>query len=324
MDKLALIKYPIQADLDEFKRLFDSALVSSNPLLNHVVDHLRQRNGKMMRPILIFLISRLYGQVVPETYFAAVSLELLHTASLVHDDVVDESTERRGQLSVNAIFNNKVSILVGDYMLATSLVFSEKTKNHSIIEVISKLGQDLSGGEILQLSNLDNTDFSEEIYFNVIKQKTAALFAACTTSAMLSIQAPEDTVDFARQFGEYIGICFQIRDDIFDYFDSKEIGKPTGNDMLEGKLTLPALYALNHVRNEQMTEIGLKIKKGHATIAEIKDLIAFVKTSGGIEYAEQTMESYHSKASAMLNTLPPSVYVESLQHYLDFVVDRRK
>ena len=183
MDSLPLIKSPITTELEDFKRLFDSSLSSSNLLLNNVIAHIRQRNGKMMRPILVLLVARLYGAIRPATLHAAVALELLHTASLVHDDVVDESTERRGQLSVNAIYNNKVAVLVGDFLLATSLVHAGKTMSHEILEVVSGLGQDLAEGELLQLSNVSNPQFSEEIYFDVIRKKTAALFAACTKPA---------------------------------------------------------------------------------------------------------------------------------------------
>ena len=231
MDSSSFIKSPIDAELEDFRKLFDSSLSSSNFLLNNVIAHIRQRNGKMMRPILVLLVARLYGAIRPATFHAAVSLELLHTASLVHDDVVDESTERRGQLSVNAVFNNKVAVLVGDFLLATSLVHAGKTMSHEIISVVSCLGQDLADGELLQLSNVSNPHFSEEIYFDVIRKKTAALFAACTKSAALSVNASDEEAEFSRLFGEYIGICFQIKDDIFDYFESKEIGKPTGNDM---------------------------------------------------------------------------------------------
>ena len=190
-------------------------------------------------------------------------LELLHTASLVHDDVVDESTERRGQLSVNAIFNNKVAVLTGDYLLATSLVHAEQTHSHPIIQLVSSLGQDLADGELLQLSNVSNHSFSESVYFDVIRKKTAALFAACTKAAAFSVGVGEEEAESARLLGEYIGICFQIKDDIFDYFDSKEIGKPTGNDMLEGKLTLPALYVLNKTKDSAVREIAFKVKGRH-------------------------------------------------------------
>ena len=296
MDSISLIRTPIEAELEAFKKLFDSSLSSSNALLDSVVSHIRQRNGKMMRPILVLLVARLYDAVRPSTLHAAVSLELLHTASLVHDDVVDESTERRGQLSVNAIFNNKVAVLTGDYLLATSLVHAEQTKSHLIIRLVSLLGQDLADGELLQLSNVSNHSFSEEVYFDVIRKKTAALFAACAEAAALSVQVGEEEVAFARLLGEYIGICFQIKDDIFDYSESKEIGKPTGNDMVEGKLTLPALHVLNTVKDKTAEEIAVKIKNGEATPGEIAHLIEFTKQNGGIEYASQVMYDYKEKA----------------------------
>ena len=319
MDSISIIRTPIESELEAFKELYDSSLSSSNTLLDSVVAHIRQRSGKMMRPILVLLVARLYGVVSPATLHAAVSLELLHNASLVHDDVVDESTERRGQLSVNAIFNNKVAVLTGDYLLATSLVHAELTNSHQIIRLVSSLGQDLADGELLQLSNVSNHSFSETVYFDVIRKKTAALFAACTEAAAYS-----EEVKLARLLGEYIGICFQIKDDIFDYFDSKEIGKPTGNDMLEGKLTLPVLYALNRANDNQAAEIALKVKEGTATLAEIARLIAFTKENGGIEYAVRTMNAYKQKAFGLLASLPDSAICVALRSYLDYVVDREK
>lgn len=324
MDSISLIRTPIEAELRDFKELFDSSLSSSNALLDSVVSHIRQRNGKMMRPILVLLVARLYGAVRPSTLHAAVSLELLHTASLVHDDVVDESTERRGQLSVNAIFNNKVAVLTGDYLLATSLVHAEQTHSHPIIQLVSSLGQDLADGELLQLSNVSNHSFSESVYFDVIRKKTAALFAACTKAAAFSVGVGEEEAEFARLLGEYIGICFQIKDDIFDYFDSKEIGKPTGNDMLEGKLTLPALYVLNSTKDSAMLEIAIRVKEGTATPDEIARLIGFIKENGGIEYAVHTMNLYKQKAFGLLASLPDSDVCVALRAYLDYVVDREK
>lgn len=324
MDSISLIRTPIEAELGDFKNLFDSSLSSSNALLDSVVSHIRQRNGKMMRPILVLLVARLYGAVRPSTLHAAVSLELLHTASLVHDDVVDESTERRGQLSVNAIFNNKVAVLTGDYLLATSLVHAEQTHSHPIIQLVSSLGQDLADGELLQLSNVSNHSFSESVYFDVIRKKTAALFAACTKAAAFSVGVGEEEAESARLLGEYIGICFQIKDDIFDYFDSKEIGKPTGNDMLEGKLTLPALYVLNKTKDSAVREIAFKVKEGTATPDEIARLIEYVKENDGIEYAIQTMNAYKQKAFDLLASLPDSDVCVALRAYLDYVVDREK
>ena len=324
MNSISFIKAPITTELAGFRQLFDSSLSSSNTLLDSVVSHIRQRQGKMMRPMLVMLVARLYGEVRPATLHAAASLELLHTASLVHDDVVDESSERRGQLSANAAFNNKVAVLAGDYLLATSLVHAQLTESHPIIRLVSRLGQDLADGELLQLSNVSNLHFSEPVYFDVIRKKTAALFAACTQAAALSMEVEEEDVEKARLLGEYIGICFQIRDDIFDYFDSEEVGKPTGNDMREGKLTLPALHVLNTTASDEIKAIAFRVKEGNATSDEIARFIDYIKAHGGIEYAEQTMNDYKQKAFDLLDSLPASEITASLRAYLDYVVDRKK
>ncbi len=323
MDHLSVITQPIMKELEEFKQVFEASLSGSNPLLDSALSHIRHRNGKMMRPVLVFLVSRLLGHPKDETLYSAVSLELLHTASLIHDDVVDESTERRGQLSVNAVFNNNVAVLVGDYLLATSLLHAEKTKNYAIIAAISRLGQELSEGELLQLSNISNPEFSEEVYYEVIRKKTAALFAACTTTAAFSVGATPDEVKFARQFGLHIGTCFQIKDDIFDYYDNSVIGKPTGNDMMEGKLTLPVIFALR-TGDEQARAIAKSVKKRTATAEEIAWLIDFAKQRGGIEYAVEAMLEHRRQASELLRVFPDSEIHESLELYLDYLVERNK
>ncbi len=324
MDYLSLIQSPISKELDDFKNLFDSSLSSSNPLLTKVTSYVRQKNGKMMRPILVLLTAKLFGEISSQTLHAAVSLELLHTASLMHDDVVDESSERRGQASVNSLFNNKVAVLVGDYLLATSLVQVSSTKNRAIVDVVSALGQDLSEGELLQLSNISNLDYSEDVYFEVIRKKTAVLFAACTKAGALSVGLADEMVEKARLFGEYIGLCFQLKDDIFDYYESKIVGKPTGNDMLEGKLTLPAIKVLNSTDDKVAHMIAAKVKKGEATRDEIAQLIEFVKQNGGIDYALKVMHSYREKAASLLANFPDSPVKASLYAYLDYVVEREK
>ncbi len=324
MDKLSLIQSPVHSELEELRKIFASSLNSSNTLLNEALVHIQQKDGKMMRPILLMLTTRLFGDVTHEALHAAASLELLHTASLVHDDVVDESTERRGQLSVNAVFNNKVSVLVGDFLLATSLVHASKTANYEIVEVIARLGQDLADGEILQLSNISNPHFSEVVYFDVIRKKTAALFASCTKAGALSAKVDAEKVEMARLFGEFIGICFQIKDDIFDYYDSKEIGKPTGIDMQEGKLTLPVLYVLNKNDDPVLRTLAADVKNGVATNEDIARLIECAKTGGGIEYAEMIMEEYKNKALDVLAHFPPSDVRKSLELYIAYVVNRTK
>mgnify|MGYP003072671192 CR=1 FL=1 len=297
---------------------------SDVPMVNQLGFYIVQGGGKRIRPLIAVLAARALGYESDKVATCATFVEFIHTASLLHDDVVDESTERRGQLSVNAIYNNKVAVLVGDYLLATALVQVGKTHNYAIIDVVSRLGQNLSEGELLQLSNVSNLQFSEEIYFDVIRKKTAVLFAACTKSGALSVGVTDEQAEFARQFGEYIGLCFQIKDDIFDYYDSKEIGKPTGNDMLEGKLTLPVLYALNSTKDESAEEIAVKVKNGTASADEIARLIEFAKQQGGIEYAVQTMFAYKEKALSLLASLPDSDVKAGLAAYLDYVVDRDK
>lgn len=324
MDKLSTIKSPVTVELAQFKELFDSSLVSSNPLLSQALAYIKQRNGKMMRPILVLLIARLFGKVTDAALYSAVSLELLHTASLVHDDVVDESSQRRGQASINAIYDNKVSVLVGDYLLATCLVHASRTLNHRIVEVIACLGQDLSEGEILQLSNVTNEEVSENIYFDVIRKKTAALFAAATKAGALSVGANQENIEKARLLGEYIGICFQIKDDIFDYYAELEIGKPTGNDMHEGKLTLPAIYTLNTTKDKDAWNLAHKVKGGEATDEEISLLIEFSKQNGGIEYANQIMLKYRDCAAKLIEDLADTEIKFALMGYLDYVINRVK
>ena len=325
MDRSSLINAPIIEEMESFKRLFDSSLSNSNLLLQHVVEHLRQKHGKMIRPMLVLLSAKLVdGSVRPATLHAATALELLHTASLVHDDVVDESTERRGQLSVNAVFNNKVAVLSGDYLLATALLQAAQTRHLDIIDLISALGRDLADGELLQLSNIQNRQFSEEVYFQVIRKKTAMLFAACTQAGALSVDASPEQTEILRRFGEYIGLCFQIKDDIFDYYESKEIGKPTGNDMLEGKLTLPVLYALNSTHDAEAAAMALRVKSGKATPDEIGRLIAFAKDNGGIEYARRVMDTHREQALALLADVPDSEVKSALKAYIDYVVEREK
>lgn len=317
------IKRPILKEFEIFKQMFDASLQSSNPLLNEVITYIKQRNGKMMRPMLVLLMPKVCGEVQDATYHAAISLELLHTASLVHDDVVDESDKRRGQKSVNALYDNKVSVLVGDYLLATSLKEASLTGDIRIVNLVAKLGQNLSEGEIVQLSNTSSLDFSEDVYFDVIRKKTAALFASCAEAGVCSVSSSDEIVQKAYLFGEMIGIAFQIKDDIFDYF-STDVGKPTGNDMREGKLTLPALYVLNRYADESMKSLALRIRSLDATQEEIDDFIAYVKEKGGIEYAEEVMKDYRNKALDLLPSTISKDVKEALTAYIDFVINRTK
>lgn len=323
MEKIELIKLPIEKELDEFRALFDASLNSTNPLLNEVLAYIKKRNGKMMRPILVLLTAKLFGKVTDSTLHAALSLELLHTASLVHDDVVDESDKRRGQSSVNAVYNNKVSVLMGDYMLASSLKHAAHSGMLELVELVARLGQELSEGEIIQLANTSNRDFSEDIYFDVIRKKTAALFTASAESGAVSVHAAPEIVRNAALFGEMIGVAFQIKDDIFDYYESPELGKPTGNDMLEGKLTLPALYLLNRTQDDALRELALRIRAMEASKEEIASFVEQVKQEGGIEYAEQVMYAYRNKALALLPEFADATLREALTAYIDYVIERK-
>ena len=325
MERLSIIKRPIEGEFDDFVRLFNESLSHTDGLLSQVLEHIRHRGGKRMRPLLILLIAKNYGGVNDVTLRSAVGLELLHTASLVHDDVVDESKERRGQSSVNAEYNNKVAVLVGDYVLSTALLNISFTNNSDILRSIAVLGRNLSNGEILQLSNIQNTEFSEDIYYDVIKMKTAALFEACCEVGTLSVNANERQIELAKEFGRNLGIIFQIRDDIFDYYDSKEIGKPTGNDMAEGKLTLPVLYALNSTHDSEMEEIARKVKRNDVTRYEIARLVDFTKNNGGIEYAEQKMLELRHKCMEFIDSESVSEEIRtSLTAYIDYVIQRNK
>ena len=325
MERLSIIKRPIEGEFDDFVRLFNESLSHTDGLLSQVLEHIRHRGGKRMRPLLILLIAKNYGGVNDVTLRSAVGLELLHTASLVHDDVVDESKERRGQPSVNAEYNNKVAVLVGDYVLSTALLNISFTNNSDILRSIAVLGRNLSNGEILQLSNIQNTEFSEDIYYDVIKMKTAALFESCCEVGTLSVNANERQIELAKEFGRNLGIIFQIRDDIFDYYDSKEIGKPTGNDMAEGKLTLPVLYALNSTHDSEMEEIARKVKRNDVTRYEIARLVDFTKNNGGIEYAERKMLELRQKCMEYIDSESVSEEIRtSLTAYIDYVIQRNK
>lgn len=325
MDYISVIKQPIESELEDFVQLFNESLSHTDGLLQQVLDHIRKRAGKRMRPMLILLMAKNFGRVTDATLHAAVGLELLHTASLVHDDVVDESKQRRGQLSVNAEYDNKVAVLVGDYILSTALLYVSRTHSEIVVRYLSELGRTLSNGEILQLSNIQNEEISEQAYYRVIQQKTAALFEACASIGALSAGASEDDIHQAKVFGSNLGMIFQIRDDIFDYYDNSDIGKPTGNDMTEGKLTLPVIYALNTTRDADMLALARKVKSGDVTREEIERLVEFTKQNGGIEYADKKMWEIHAESVHFLESEVTDPEVRrSLRGYLDYVIERTK
>ena len=319
MDYLSTIRKPIEGEMNDFVELFKQCLSQGDGMLESVLSHIRQRGGKRMRPMLILLTAKNYGDVLSVTQNAALGLELLH-----HDDVVDESDQRRGQPSVNASYNNKVAVLVGDYILSTALLRVALSDNHEIVQELAELGRTLAAGEILQLSNISNQEISEDVYYQVINQKTAVLFEACCKLGAISVGAPRDVIEKAAKFGHNIGMIFQIRDDIFDYYDSAEIGKPTGNDMLEGKLTLPVIYTLTHYESPAMLTLAKKVKNGTINSDEIAVLIEFTKQYGGIKYAEKKMEEFAVDCQRFIDECVKPELKDSFRAYLEYVIQRDK
>lgn len=323
MDQLTEIRRPIEAELREYRAMFEGTLQTGNPLLQVALDHLLRRQGKMMRPILVLLAARMVGRVNESVLHAAVSLELLHTASLVHDDVIDHSDRRRGQKSVNALLDNRVAVLVGDFLLSKALYHAATTGSQEVVTWVSELGQTLSDGELLQLANLDKTTISEEDYYEVIRKKTAALFETCAKAGALLAGGGGEQVERLRRFGDAVGMCFQLRDDLLDYDNQHDTGKPSGNDMKEGKLTLPVIHALLATGDEEARTLALRVRTGDATDEEIARLVRFACEQGGIAYTEKNLDKMALNSLSLLDkTDSDPTIVESLSEYVRFVVGR--
>lgn len=322
MTELERIKQPIAEELTRYVQLFDSVLTHEEDFMRRVLDYVRGRKGKMMRPILVLLLAKELGTIAEPTLHAAVSLELLHTSSLIHDDVVDESEERRGKASVRKVYDNKVAVLLGDYMLAKTLSQSAMTGHIGIVDAVARLGATLAEGEILQLSHVEQESFSETTYFKIIHRKTGALFEACGELAALSMHANADFLRRARTLGSLIGASFQIRDDIFDYYDDEAIGKPRGNDLLEGKLTLPLIYALKTDADPEALACAQRVKAMESTPEDRAFLIDYAKSRGGIAHAEAVMDDYRRQALELLAGFSNQEVREALQTYVDFVIGR--
>lgn len=318
---LELIRKPILSDLESYQQLFRSALQSDNALLSAAIEHLTRKLGKMMRPTLVLLCAKEVGTITDEVMHAAAGLEMLHTASLVHDDVVDESNMRRGQRSVNALFDNKAAVLVGDFI--TSKALSEIALTHSLeaVERVAWLGQTLADGELLQLGNTQRSTFSREAYYDVISKKTAALFATCAFFGARLGGGDDNIVPPLERFGHLVGLCFQLRDDIFDFDESLNVGKPKGNDLQEGKLTLPVLFALDGC-DDYYRRLALKVRAHEASRLEIQELVDFTIQRGGVQYAESEMQRLRDEAVTLLDNLRNREVAESLHHYIDYVVQR--
>ena len=316
------IEEPVAAEFARFNTEFETSLRSETRLLQKAIDQILSATGKHIRPLLVLLSAKARGEVTESSINAAVFLELLHTATLIHDDVIDETKQRRGVPSLNALFDNRVSVLVGDYILSTALIRSIQTGNLRIIGIVSDLGRDLSEGEIKQMETADESILDEQCYMQVIYKKTATLLAACASIGAISAGADDERVALMRDFGVQLGYAFQIKDDIFDYFKGQQIGKPTGNDIREGKVTLPLLFALRQGGREA-DELRRIILAKDFTDEHIERLIAFAKAQGGIEYAEKKMEEFQQKAVGLLAQLPNTPAKQSLKILSEYIISRK-
>ena len=320
MTTLEKISSAIADELNNFKKAYIQSLQSENPLLQEIVAHVTKSSGKMMRPILVLLSAKLSGGITEKTIKSAVALELLHVASLIHDDVVDNSAERRGLPSVMAEFKNKAAVLGGDFFLSTALCEAVSTQTVDVVGTIATLGRTLIDGELLQLSESRNHSFKEENYFAIIKSKTAALFAASAKlGALTASSSSNENVEKLTQLGENIGICFQIKDDIFDFEPNNNTGKPFGNDIQEGKVTLPLLYVYNNSTEAEKKNIEECILSNN-----VAELVRLVNEKGGIDYATEVLNKYYTEAINLLNEFPASEVKEALTLYIEYLLNRNK
>ena len=321
--KLDDIKKPIDAELVAFEQHFRDSMRSHVPLLDKITYYIVQRKGKQVRPMFVFLSAKLCGDINPASYVAASLVELLHTASLVHDDVVDDSYERRGFFSVNAIWKNKIAVLVGDYLLTQGLLLAIKNDAFKILEFVANAFKQISEGELLQIEKARRLDIKEEIYYDIIRQKTASLIAAACAVGAASTTKDEGLIETLRLFGEKIGIAFQIKDDLFD-FGTDDVGKPLGIDIKEKKMTLPLIYALNNALKTDRDRIINNVKRHSEKPEKVIEVIDFVRHSGGLEYAEKVMMKYRQEAFDILRGFPESTVRNSLEELVYFVTDRKK
>lgn len=317
------IKAPISQELEIFEKKFRLSMKSSVPLLDTIMTYIVKRKGKQLRPMFVLLAARLFGAINDRTYRGAALVELLHTATLVHDDVVDESYKRRGMFSINALWKNKIAVLVGDYLLSKGLLLALKNKDHDLLEILSEAVEQMSEGELLQIEKARRLDISEEIYFDIISKKTASLIASCCGIGAASGSGDPTQVALLKEFGMKTGIAFQIKDDLFDY-GTDDIGKPTGIDIKEKKMTLPLIYALNQAERSEKRKIISIIKNNDNDTAQVSEVISFVKSKGGIEYANQTMRRILNEALELLNRITgKDAEKEDMRKLVQFVIDRK-
>ena len=324
MDIVDQIKAPITTHMDEFEIKFKQSMKSSVPLLNKITGYIVKRKGKQIRPMFVFLSAQCVGEINESTYRAASLIELLHTATLVHDDVVDDSNERRGFFSVNALWKNKIAVLIGDFLLSSGLLLSIDNGDFHLLKIVSDAVRQMSEGELLQIEKARKLDISEEVYFEIITKKTATLIAACCGAGVASVTEDKNTIHQFHEFGINTGIAFQIKDDLFDFGDDTSIGKPTGIDIKEKKMTLPLIYALNNSTwLEKRKHINI-IKNHNDDPKKVAEVVAFVHQKGGIQYAEKIMHDYKNKALSFLTDVPNSPSKQSLIQLVNYSIERKK
>jgi octaprenyl-diphosphate synthase len=318
------IKEPIYQEMELFEEKFTQSMFSKVALLNRITHFIVNRKGKQMRPMFVFLVAKLVGEgkVNDRTYRGAAVIELIHTATLVHDDVVDDSNKRRGFFSINALWKNKIAVLVGDYLLSKGLLLSIENEDFDLLKIISVAVREMSQGELLQIEKARNLDITEEIYYDIIRQKTATLLASCCALGAQSVNALPEEVDKMYRFGEVLGMAFQIKDDLFDYGDQK-IGKPTGIDIKEQKMTLPLIHTLNVVSKAEKKALINIVKNDNKNKAKVMELIAIVKDKGGLDFAIQKMENYRKEALSLLFEFPKNEYRDALELMLNYVIERK-
>jgi octaprenyl-diphosphate synthase len=324
MSILTEIRKPVEKEMDQFESYFNKTMKSEIPLLKIILNYILRRKGKQMRPLLVFLTAGLNGKISEPTYVAATLIELLHTASLVHDDVVDDAHERRGSLSINALWNSKIAVLVGDYMLSRGMEISLEKRRYDMLEIVSEAVKSMSQGELLQLQKSRKMNISEEDYYTIIRTKTAALIAACTACGAKSVTGDPVIINKMKDFGENIGIAFQIKDDLLDYEPNGLTGKIIGNDIKERKITLPLIYTLENSSHSVKRHLLSIVKNRKKTKAEINEVIEFVRSSGGPEYTENKMNLYRDKALSILDSYPGSEIRDSLERFVNYTTSRNK
>jgi octaprenyl-diphosphate synthase len=324
MNPIDQIKAPVLQEMVEFEGKFIASMKSSVPLLDKITHYIVRRKGKQLRPLFVFLSAKACGEITESTHRAAALIELLHTATLVHDDVVDDSNLRRGFFSVNALWKNKIAVLVGDYLLSKGLLLSVDNNEHRLLGIVSNAVREMSEGELLQIEKARRLDIAEPVYFEIIRQKTASLIASCCSCGAATVNSSEETIDKMRLFGELTGIAFQIKDDLFDYGSDDTIGKPTGIDIKEKKMTLPLIYALNHASASDKRRITRIVKNNSEDPDKVAEVIRFVIQSGGIEYTRTKMLEYRDKAIELLKTMPETLARNSLEQLVIYTTERKK